>query len=95
MVNKRKFERLSPADQSAVLAAARESEVWLKPAYEKSVDASIADAVKQGGTVTSVDPAKRKAMVQAIATKWKGEVDGACGPELSTKVRSLFDQNAL
>ena len=30
----------------ALMAAARESEVWLKPEYEKSVDASIADAVK-------------------------------------------------
>jgi TRAP-type C4-dicarboxylate transport system substrate-binding protein len=86
---------MSPADQSAVLAAARESEVWLKPEYEKSVDASIADAVKQGGTVTAVDPAKRKAMVDAIAAKWKGEVDTACGVELADKVRALFSKNAL
>ena len=67
MINKRKLDSLSPADQAAVLAAARESEVWLKPEYEKSVDASIADAVKQGGTVTALAPAKRKTMVDAIA----------------------------
>lgn len=95
MVNKRKFEGLSAADQAAVLAAARESEAWLKPEYEKSVDASIADAVKQGGTVTTVAPAKRKAMVDAIAAKWKGEVDTACGADLGNKVRTLFSQNAL
>jgi TRAP-type transport system periplasmic protein len=95
MINKRKFESLSPADQAAVLAAARESEVWLKPEYEKSVDASIADAVKQGGTVTAVAPAQRKAMVETIAAKWKGEVDTACGPDLANKVRSLLGKNAL
>ncbi len=95
MVNKKKFESLSPADQTAVLAAARESEVWLKPEYEKSVDADIASAVKQGGTVTSVAPAQRKAMVDSIAAKWKGEVDTACGVELADKVRTLFAKNAL
>jgi TRAP-type C4-dicarboxylate transport system substrate-binding protein len=95
MVNKRKFDALSPADQAALLAAARESEVWLKPEYEKSVDSSIADAVKQGGTVTSLAPAKRKAMVDAIAAKWKGEVDSSCGPELAGKVRGLFAKYSL
>jgi len=95
MISKRKFESLSPADQTALLAAARESEVWLKPEYEKSVDADIANAVKQGGTVTAVAPAQRKAMVDAIAAKWKGEVDTACGVDLANKVRALFDKNAL
>jgi TRAP-type C4-dicarboxylate transport system substrate-binding protein len=95
MINKRKFDSLSPADQTAVLAAARESEVWLKPEYEKSVDASIADAVRQGGTVTAVPPAQRKAMVDAIAAKWTGEVDAACGADLANKVRTLFGNNAL
>jgi TRAP-type transport system periplasmic protein len=95
MVNKRKFDALSPADQTALLAAARESEVWLKPEYEKSVDTSIADAVKQGGTVTTLPRARSKAMVDAIATKWKAEVDSACGPELAGKVRALFARNSL
>lgn len=95
MINKRKFDGLSPADQTAVLAAARESEVWLKPEYEKSVDASIADAVKQGGTVTALAPAQRRAMVDSIATKWKGEVDGACGVEQADKVRALFSKHSL
>ena len=95
MVNKRKFETLSAPDQAAVLAAARESEVWLKPEYEKSIDTSIADAVKQGGTVKAVAPAQRKAMVDAIAAKWKGEVDGACGADMANKVRGLFSKHAL
>jgi TRAP-type C4-dicarboxylate transport system substrate-binding protein len=95
MVNKRKFEALSPADQAALLAAAKESEVWLKPEYEKSVDTSIADAVRQGGTVTSLAPAKRKTMVEAIAAKWKAEVDTSCGAELAGQVRTLFAKHSL
>lgn len=95
MINKRKFDALSPADQSALLTAARESEVWLKPEYEKSVDTSIADAVKQGGTVTALDASKRKSMVEAIAVKWKSEVDTSCGPEQAGKVRALFAKHSL
>ncbi|MCP5271379.1 MAG: TRAP transporter substrate-binding protein DctP [Burkholderiaceae bacterium] len=95
MINKKKFDGLSPADQAAVLAAARESEVWLKPEYEKFVDTSIADAVKQGGTVTAVAPAKRKAMVDQIAAKWTPEVDTACGADMAGKVRALFAKNGL
>ena len=75
MISKRKFDALSPADQAALAAAARESEAWLKPVYEKSVDTDIANAVKQGGTVTNLPPAQRKAMVDSIAAKWKPEVD--------------------
>ena len=95
MINKKKFDGLSAADQAAVLAAARESEVWLKPEYEKFVDTSIADAVKQGGTVTAVAPAKRKAMVDQIAAKWTPEVDTACGADMAGKVRALFAKNGL
>lgn len=94
MVNKRKFDALSAADQAALLAAARESEVWLKPEYEKSVDTSIADAVKQGGTVTVVPLARTKPMIEAIAAKWKNEVDTSCGPELAGQVRALFAKHA-
>ena len=95
MINKRKFDALSAPDQAAVLAAARESEVWLKPEYEKAVDTDIANAVKQGGTVTAVAPAQRKAMVDSIAAKWKSEVDTACGADLANQVRTLFSKNAL
>lgn len=92
MINKRKFEGLSPADQTALMAAARESEAWLKPVYEKSVDTDIANAVKQGGTVTNVPSAQRKAMADLISAKWKPEVDKACGLDQANKVRALFTQ---
>lgn len=95
MMNKRKFDALPPADQKALLAAAAESEVWLKPQYEKWVDDSIADAVKQGGTVTTITADKRKALLASVTGKWTAEVDTSCGPELAGKVRALFNQNAL
>jgi TRAP-type C4-dicarboxylate transport system substrate-binding protein len=95
MINKRKFDALSAADQAALLAAARESEIWLKPLYEKSVDTDIANAVKQGGTVTNLPPAQRRAMVDAIAAKWKPEVDKDCGIDMANKVRELFSKHAL
>lgn len=95
MINKKKFESLSPADQKALQAAAAESEVWLKPEYERWVDESMADAVKQGGTVTPISADKRKALIASVSGKWTAEVDAGCGPELAGKVRALFNQNAL
>jgi len=95
MICKRKFDALSPADQAALAAAARESGAWLKPVYEKSVDTDIANAVKQGGTVTNLPPAQRKAMVDSIAAKWKPEVDKECGADLANKVRALFSKHTL
>lgn len=95
MINKRKFDALTPADQAALMAAARESEIWLKPVYEKSVDTDIANAIKQGGTVTSVPAAQRNAMAGAIAAKWKAEVDKDCGIDQADKVRALFAQYAV
>lgn len=95
MIAKRKFDSLSPADQKALKDAAAESEAWLKPKYEKWVDDSIADAVKQGGTVTTISADKRKALLSSVAGKWDADVNASCGPELAGKVRALFSQNAL
>jgi TRAP-type C4-dicarboxylate transport system substrate-binding protein len=95
MISKKKLESLSPADQKALQAAAAESEVWLKPQYERWVDESMADAVKQGGTVTAISADKRKALLASVVGKWTSEVDAGCGPEIAGKVRTLFNQNAL
>lgn len=95
MISKRKFDALSPADQRALQAAAAESEAWLEPVYEKWVDDSIADAVKQGGTVSTITADKRKALLASVTGKWDAEVNAGCGPELAGKVRALFNQNAL
>jgi TRAP-type C4-dicarboxylate transport system substrate-binding protein len=95
MINMKKFESLSSADQKSLQAAAAESEVWLKPQYERWVDESMAEAVKQGGTVTPISAEKRNALITSVAGKWTSEVNASCGPELAGKVRTLFNQNAL
>ncbi len=95
MISKRKFDALSPADQKALQSAAAESEAWLKPKYEKWVDDSMADAVKQGGTVTTITADKRRALLSSVAGKWDTEVNAGCGPELANKVRTLFKENSL
>ena len=61
--------KLPEADQKALQAAAAESEVWLKPQYERWVDESMADAVKQGGTVTKISAEKRKALLDSVVGK--------------------------
>lgn len=95
MISKRKFDALSPADQKALQSAAAESEAWLKPKYEKWVDDSMADAVKQGGTVTTITADKRRALLSSVTGKWDTEVNAGCGPELANKVRTLFKENSL
>ncbi len=95
MISKRKLDSLSPADQKALEAAANESESWLKPKYEKWVDDSIADALKQGGTVTTISAEKRKALLEQRGGQVGREVNAGCGPELAGKVRTLLNQNAL
>lgn len=95
MINKKKLSSLSAADQKALMAAASESEAWLKPKYEGWVDASMAEAVKQGGTVTPISAAQRKTLIDSVSGKWKSEVDQGCGVPLADKVRTLFNQHAL
>ena len=85
-----KRRTLTPETRDALLEAA-----WRLVVARGQVDASIADAIKQGGTVTSLAPAKRKSMVDAIAVKWKGEVDSACGADLANQVRTLFGKYAI
>jgi TRAP-type C4-dicarboxylate transport system substrate-binding protein len=95
MVNKKKFDTLSADDQKALLAAATESEVWLKPRYESWVNEQVGDAVmKGGGAAVSLSLDKRKALVGNIQSKWNPTVDADCGSELSNKVLALFKEYA-
>lgn len=48
MINKDKFDSLSPANQKALKEAAREAEEWLKPRYEDWVDQRVGNAVMKG-----------------------------------------------
>ncbi len=91
MINKKKFDALTPDDQKALMAAANESEVWLKPRYEEWVNEQVGNAVmKGGGSAVSLPLAQRQALVTAAQQTWDSTVDQDCGPDLSKQVRELF-----
>ena len=92
MMNKKKFDGLSPEDQKAVLEAGKESEVWLKPKYENWVDERVGNAVmKGGGAAVSITQDQRMSLIKSVQSKWdKNDVDPACGAELAGKIRALF-----
>ena len=95
MINKKKFDGLSGDDQKALMAAAKESEVWLKPRYESWVNEQVGNAVmKGGGAAVSLSLDKRKSLVGSIQTKWNPTVNTDCGAELSSKVLGLFKSYA-
>lgn len=95
MMNKKKFDKLSAADQKAVLEAGREAETWLKPRYEDWVDTRVGNAVmKGGGAAVSISKDKRMAAIKSVQSKWDVEVDKACGKPLADKVRTLFAKYA-
>lgn len=95
MMNKKKFDSLSPEDQKAVLEAGKESEIWLKPKYEAWVDERVGNAVmKGGGAAVSIPKEKRMSLIGSVQGKWDKEVDTACGAELAGKIRALFAQHA-
>lgn len=96
MMNRTKFESLSPEDQAAVLEAGRETEAWLQPRYEDWIDQQVGNAVmKGGGAAVSISKAERDALITDVEAKWRAEVDTACGPELANEIRALFAKHAL
>lgn len=95
MMNKSKFDSMTADEQAAVMAAARETEEWLKPRYEDWVDQRVGNAVmKGGGAAVSIPQDKRMELIASVQGKWNETVDEACGPELAGKVRALFAQHA-
>ena len=94
-MNKKKFDKLSAADQKAVLEAGMESEQWLKPRYEDWVDQRVGNAVmKGGGAAVSIPEEQRMALINSVQKDWDKEVDAACGAPLAGKIRSLFKKHA-
>ena len=96
MMNLDRFNSLSEADQTALLEAGAETEVWLQPRYEGWIDAQVGNAVmKGGGAAVSISRDDRTAMISEIVEKWTPEVDAACGPDLATEIRALFTQHQM
>lgn len=96
MMNLNRFNRLSEADQKAILEAGAEMESWLQPRYEDWIDSQVGNAVmKGGGSAVSISRAERNALLSEISAKWSPGVDAACGPELANQLRTLFAGHQL
>lgn len=95
MMNKAKFDSLTPEEQTALTEAAMETEVWLKPRYEDWVDQRVGNAVmKGGGAAVSIDQEKRLELIESVQGKWNEEVEAACGGDLAGQILELFADNA-
>jgi len=94
MMNKSKFDSLTPDEQTAVTAAAAETEAWLQPLYETWVDEQVATAVAEGGTEVTLTSEKTAELIGGIAEKWNAEVDSACGPDMAGQFRDLMANHA-
>lgn len=94
MMNKDKFDALTPEEQIALTEAASETEVWLQPLYETWVDEQIAAAVEEGGTEVTLPAEKTAELIASVSDAWNAEVDAACGAELAGSIRSLLESHA-
>ncbi|SFN56686.1 TRAP-type C4-dicarboxylate transport system, substrate-binding protein [Roseovarius lutimaris] len=95
MMNLDKFNSMSADEQAAVMAAASETETWLKPRYEDWVDQRVGNAVmKGGGAAVSIPQEQRMALIDSVQGTWDKEVDTACGGDLAGDIRALFAAHA-
>lgn len=94
MMNKDKFDSLTPEEQAALTEAATETETWLQPLYEGWVDEQVAAAVEAGGTETNLPGEKSAELIASVKDKWDTEVDTACGADLAGNIRSLLASHA-
>jgi TRAP-type C4-dicarboxylate transport system substrate-binding protein len=94
MMNKDKFDALTPEEQAALTEAAAETEVWLQPKYEGWVDEQVAAAVAAGGTEMNLPTETSMALIESVKGTWDMTVDEACGAELATKIRDLLASHA-
>ncbi|WP_261843001.1 TRAP transporter substrate-binding protein DctP [Aliamphritea ceti] len=95
MMNKDKFDSLSPDNQKALMAAANEAEQWLKPRYEDWVDQRVGNAVMKGqGAAVSVSQEQRHKLIDSVQASWDEQVNAECGQPMADKVRALFAKHA-
>ena len=91
MMNKRKLDALSAADQKAILEAGEEAQRWIKEPYERWINEKVGEAVMQGGgSARALGQDERLRLIRSAAEGWESQWDEACGPELAGKMRSLF-----
>lgn len=90
-MNKKKFDTLSPGDQTAVKDAGFEAAKWTKPVYEAWVNEQIGNPILKGeATARAVSKAERSRLIKSAGEGWNNQIEEACGPELAPKIRALF-----
>ena len=95
MINKAKFEALTPEEQAALTSAAAETEAWLQPRYEAWVDRQVGNAVMQGGgAAVSLSDDRRTRLIASVRPQWDEKVNAACGAEKANNIRALFKKHA-
>ena len=95
MMNKAKFDALTPEEQAALTEAASETETWLQPRYEAWVDQQVGNAVMQGGgAAVSISDDQRAALLDSVRPAWDETVNEACGMEMADEIRALLASHA-
>ncbi|MQW04461.1 DctP family TRAP transporter solute-binding subunit, partial [Sinorhizobium meliloti] len=83
-MNKDRFDGLSPENQAAVLKAVDETTIWYRGKLDEVYAKVIEDLKSKGVTVTTVDTAPFRAMVDPVYAKFGAE----WGDELVRSVRT-------
>jgi len=90
-MNKKKFDKLSSADQKALLEAGKEAAIWNKKPFEDWINMKVGEAImKGGGSAYALPQKERLRLIKSAAEGWESQWDEACGPELANKIRALF-----
>jgi TRAP-type C4-dicarboxylate transport system substrate-binding protein len=93
VMNKAKFEKLSPQDQKAMLAAGVDTARWLKPRYEKWINEQVGQAVLQGnGSARAIVGKEREQLIASVAAGWNDKMDEMCGADAAKRLRALFEK---
>lgn len=82
-MNKERFDALSPENQAGVLKAVDETTIWYRGKLDEVYAKVLENLKSKGVTVTTVDTAPFRAMVDPVYTKFGAE----WGDELVTSVR--------
>ena len=93
MMNKAKFDALSPEDQQAILDAGEEAQRAIKTPYEQWINEKVGEAVmKGGGSARALAKDERMRLIASAAEGWDDKWNEACGEELAGKIRALFEE---
>lgn len=92
-INKEIFDKLSTADQEAILRAGAEAEKAGRKPLEDYVDQKVGNAVMtKQGSAFAIPNDERQRLLSLVVPAWADKLEDACGPELAGKIRSLYEK---